>query len=209
VTLQDTTAKVAGSVVPSSATIVVSIVPTITIPQSSTTIAPGQSANIPVNFAGGTADAGITFTTTCSVVPAGGPGCSVSPSTLTLDSNGNGSVVVTVTANGFGTALFVPQGDAWPRLPLAPLFVPLGLALVFLAKGFPGSSVRRRSRWGLAVLLFATMVMLATGACTNVRTSDIGCTACTAAGSYTVTVSAKSLKPPLQTTGVFTVIVTP
>ena len=171
-----------------------------------TIIAPGESAVVPVSFAVGLSN--VTLSTSCSVSPAGGPACSVSPAILPLSSKGTGTVFVTVTANRSNTALVVPRGDDWPGLPLALLIVLIALGLVFLLTCFSRGPVRKRPRWGLALLLLTSIIMLATGACTTVQRSNLGCTNCTATGSYMVTLSAKSVKPPLQTSGVFTILVT-
>jgi YVTN family beta-propeller protein len=207
VSLQDIppgAAALAGSVAPSMTTIVVT---NLTLPSAPTIIAPGESAVIPVGLAGGSVNAGVTLTTSCSVSPAGGPVCSVSPAMLTLDSSGNGSVVVTVTANGSTTAILLPRGDEWPGPTLA-LFIMLLASLIFLVRCYPKNLALKRPRWGLALLLLASLIMLATGACTNVQRSNIGCASCTSSGSYVVTLNAKSAKPPLLINGVFSVVVT-
>jgi len=61
----------------------------------------------------------------------------------------------------------------------------------------------------LAFLLIAVVLLLTTTACTSIQHSDVACSSCTAGGSYTVTVTATSVTPTLQASGVFTVVVAP
>ena len=207
----DTAIGLSTIVAPSSVAITVTTPtsPVITPPSQPQPIVQGQPVVVPMTFTGGAADAGITFTTiSCQVSPAG-PTCSVSPSTLTLDANGNGTVQVTVTTTGPSTALIVPQSGSPPASHFASLIALPGLVLMFLGvMAFTGGS-RRRVPLVLSFLFITCIAMLGVGCGTTIQRSNISCTTCTTAGSYTVTVTASSQKPVLQASGVFTIVVKP
>jgi hypothetical protein len=172
---------------------------------TSVTIGQGQPGTFTMNFTGG--PAGLKFTSImCSVSPTG-PTCTVLPSTLTLDANGNGSVQVTISTIGPATSLSLPSGVNRQKSLFASLIALPGLGLLLLNAG--GLTTRRRRRaWLLfTLLLIGGVTMLASGCGSSIARSNIACTTCTTAGSYTVTVTATSQSPVFQANGVFTVVV--
>jgi YVTN family beta-propeller protein len=206
-TIKEVATSFAGSVTVTSGVITVIGPPIITPPpsQATTTIAQGQSETVTVNFSGGSADAGLKFTSiTWSVSPIG-PTCTISPSTLTLDANGNGSVQVTMNTVGPGSSLAIPQGGDRQTPLFAFLLILPGLGFVFLGAGFSKSKARNHAPWGLLLLLFTVALILSTGACTSIQRSNIPCTSCTTPQAYTVTITARSTSPAFQASGIFTV----
>jgi YVTN family beta-propeller protein len=180
--------------------------PIITPPPPPPPIVPGQSVTVPVTFSSGAADAGITFSISCQVLPAG-PTCSVSPSTLTLDANGNGTVQVTVTTIGPSTALVVPRSGTQQASLFAVLIALPGVGLMLLGEGIFRGGPRRCFLLASSFLFLICLAALAVGCGSSVQRSNLGCTTCTTAGTYTVTVTAVSQKPVLQANGVFTILV--
>jgi YVTN family beta-propeller protein len=206
-TIKEVATSFAGSVTVTSGAITV-IGPPVISPspsQATTTIAQGQPETVTVNFSGGSADAGLKFTSiTWSVSPIGMT-CTISPSTLTLDANGNGSVQVTMHTVGPGSSLAIPQGGDRQTPLFAFLLVLPGLGFVFLGAGFSMSKARNRAPWGLLLLLLTVALILSTGACTSIQRSNIPCTSCTTPQAYTVTITARSTSPAFQASGIFTV----
>jgi large repetitive protein len=216
--VQDTTTGLVGAVAPTSVAATITFTPTVTPVAPTTPITAGQPVQVPVNFAGGVADAGIEFTTiTCKVqttsgAPAGvPPTCTVSPSTLTLDADGNGTVQVTVLTNGASIGGVIPFGGIRGERP--PLFASLlalpGLAFVLFGTGLLGNRPRKRSYLAASLLFASCLAMLLGGCGPTVQRANIACTTCTTPASYTVTVTATSQTPVLTATGVFTVVVQP
>jgi hypothetical protein len=203
----DSTTGLAGSVTPPSIAISVFQAPAVGPPaaMSTVTVFPGQSVAIPINFSGGAVDAGITFNTiSCAVAPAG-PVCRVSPGVLTLDNSGNGVVQLTVTTIGPATTSAARQ-DAKPGWLFSSLVTLPSLGFVFLSLG----TSTRKSKWlpdVSYVFLLVGIAVLGAGCGSTTQRSNLACTACTPAGSYTVTVMASSQKPVLQTSGTVSVVV--
>jgi YVTN family beta-propeller protein len=217
--IQDTITGLTGTVSPTSVAATITFTPTVTPVPPTTPITAGTRVQVPVNFAGGVADAGITFTTiTCTVTAASNaqvvipPTCSVTPSTLTLDGNGNGTVQVSVITNGSSTTTAaIPFGGI--RGQQTPLFASLlalpAMGLVLLGAGLIGGGFRKRSLLPASLLFSSCLAMLLGGCGPTVQRTNIACTTCTTPASYTVTVTATSQTPVLTATGVFTVVVQP
>jgi hypothetical protein len=203
-TVQDSTTTLSGVVTTTSGPVTVLTTPIATITTPPIALAAGQSETVTLKFSGGAAEAGFTFNMGCSVSPTG-PICSVAPTTLKLDASGNGSVQVMISTAGPGSSLSIPQSHD-PQTPVYAYLLYLStIGFVLLGIGYS----RKRAPRGLAFLLIAVVLLLTTTACTSIQHSDVACSSCTAGGSYTVTVTATSVTPTLQASGVFTVVVAP
>ncbi len=204
--VSDTTTGFAGSVTPPSVVLTVLQTTTIAPPVSMSTVnvVQGQAVNVPFLFSGG--PAGITFTSiTCAVAPQG-PSCTVSPTSVTLDANGTANIQVTVMTTGPATALLVPRSENQQALLSASLLSVPGLGLLLLGLSV-FTTKSRRSPVVLTLFLLVNLGIFGTGCGSTTRSSALPCTACTAAGSYTVTVTATSQKPVLQASGIVRVVV--
>jgi hypothetical protein len=163
---------------------------------------------VPFTFSGGKVDAGITFNLiTCQVSPAG-PTCTVSPSSLTLDENGNGTVQVTITTFGPATTASrtLPQRGGQEASQVAYLIALPGLLVMLLGMGVRAGESFRGARL-VSLLLIGWVAVLGAGCGSGVQRTNIPCASCTTAGTYTVTVTATSQRPPLQANGIFTLVV--
>jgi hypothetical protein len=193
-------------VTPPSVVLTVLQTTTIAPPVSMSTVnaIQGQTVTVPFLFSGG--PAGITFTAiTCAVAPPG-PTCTVSPTSVTLDANGNANIQVTIMTTGPATALLVPRSENQQAVLSASLLSVPGLGLLLLGLGV-FTTKSRRSSVVLTLFLLVSLGIFGTGCGSTTRSSALPCKSCTAAGSYTVTVTATSQKPVLQASGIVRVVV--
>jgi alpha-tubulin suppressor-like RCC1 family protein len=207
-TLTDTTSTLAGTVSPASVAITVFAATVVMPSQSSVSATPGQPVSDALSFAGGTAEAGVVFSTiTCTVTPTAP--CTVSPTTLTLDANGNGTVTVTVTPPVSTTSLPVPASEM-PKTGLFGLLILLsGLGLVSFGVSLSIGQRRISTGWSLALLLLALPILLAMGACGGGSSTSTSTTPTPV--TYTASVHAQSTAtsqlPSFQANGVVMIVV--
>ncbi len=208
--IADTTSGLFGTP-PAAVPIVVYLTPTVTPAQSSVPLAPGQSATFGVSFAGGLADANITFTNfACQGLPTGAT-CTFSPASITLDANGNSTdaLQVTVTLAASSSSRMVPPNGPQQIVLVASLWgLPLfGLLFLGTSSGRKGRKHRRAAGFGLLLVLLLMLMWIP--ACSSVTQSNLVCSSCATPGSYPITVTGGSVNPELQSTTVFTLVVEP
>lgn len=178
--------------------------PTITAsPTSNAPIQPGQSTQYSLSFSGGSSDANIAFTLTCSGLPTGAA-CSFSSNTVTLDAKGNGTANLTITTENTCTSLLHPF-----FAPNKTLFANLFLMFPGLCVLGIGASRKNRRRIGLLLLLMCTLAIGTWTGCGGSSTGPPQQPACTQtpAGSYPITVVATSTSPSLKGQGTVTLVV--
>ncbi len=210
VTITDMTTTIVGT--PPTVAITVYATPTLapaSSSQTTVTIAQGQSITVPFVFNGGSIDAGLTFSPiTCQASPAGGPTCSVSPSSFTLNASGQGTLQVTISTIGpAASSLVLPRDESASAKRSASLFLLLGLGTLCLAFAWYGRTFQTRRGFFLliAVAVCTSMCLIA---CSTAQQADTSCASCTPAATYTVTISTSSVKPVFPVSGSFQVVVT-
>jgi len=201
--LTDTTLNFTGTVSPSSVAITTFAAPIVTPGQENISGTPGQPVSMTMSFAGGSAEAGLVFSTiTCTVSPVA---MCTAPSSLNLDTNGNGTLTVTVTP---------PANAASPLIVIKPnLGLPLVASLIlffgflFHRTGSHSLQPWGKSRWAFAALLTMLPILISVEACGSGGSSSNSGKSVV----YTVSVQAQSTPTPqlpgITTSGTFTVTV--
>jgi predicted component of type VI protein secretion system len=82
------------------------------------------------------------------------------------------------------------------------------LGFVFLGIPLSKGRIRKRSYRAMLLLLLTVTLLLSIAACSSIQRSNLPCTSCTTAGTYTVSVTATtSTNPAFQASGAFTIVV--
>ncbi len=165
---------------------------------SALTVSPGQQAVFHMTLAPGGMKDTVDFS--CAGAPSGST-CQVSPATVPLDGVTPVEVTVSVQTTAPSAALFrTPQipggvGDHGELL----MTVAMLLALLVMA-GSVGQTFRRRTAWGLATLLLATVLLPGCGGGDQVGSGRSLSQPGTPVGAYTLTITAVSREVSHSTT---------